>query len=252
VNLTPLLIAAFIAGFIDAIAGGGGLISLPALLGVGQPLGLGLAPHLALGTNKGHAFFGAATSAVSFWKRGFVDRDRAALGFVSGFIGSLLGAALQLWVPSKPLKPVITILLSVCVVLTFIPRRRANASEMATRTPIAVLGLLGFICGCYDGFFGPGTGTFLVIGFTWLFGDSLARASGNAKVVNLASNLAATLVFAFRGTILWKLSLPMALANATGALLGARATAYVGDALVKWALRFVGLALIVKLILSMR
>jgi uncharacterized protein len=251
VNLTPLLIAAFFAGFIDAIAGGGGLISVPALLGVGQPLGLGLAPHLALGTNKGHAFFGAATSATSFWKKGLVDRDRAALGFVSGFVGSLLGAALQLWVPSQPLKPVVTVLLSVCVVLTFIPRRSA-AIKTAVRTSMVRVGLLGFICGGYDGFFGPGTGTFLVIGFTWLFGDSLARASGNAKVVNLASNLAATLVFAFRGTILWKLSLPMALANATGAFLGARATAYVGDALVKWALRCVAVALIVKLALAMR
>jgi uncharacterized protein len=235
-----LVFAAFAAGFIDAIAGGGGLVSVPALLSVGLP------PHIALGTNKGQAVFGATASLASFWRRGLVDRSRALTSFASGFVGSALGAFAQLHISNGPLRPIITVLLGLCLVLTFVPRPKPNEHRKGS---VWALFLMGLLLGAYDGFFGPGTGTFLVMGFTWLFGDTPTRASANAKVVNFASNLAAVLLFASRGTILWKLSLPMAAANALGAFLGAKATAHVGDRLVKWSLRCVALALIVKLAL---
>ena len=101
--------------------------------------------------------------------------------------------------------------------------------------------------GAYDGFFGPGTGSMLILAFVLVFGDSLTRASGNAKVVNLASNLAAFLLFARRGTILWTIALPMAAANAIGAAVGARLALRRGDRLVRWVVLVVVLAVVVKL-----
>lgn len=237
-----VVFAAFFAGFVDAIAGGGGLITVPALLGAGLP------PHLVFGTNKGQAVFGATASLYGFWRRGLVDRERAAVAVVVGLCGSLAGAWLLLRIPSEPLKPIISVLLGFAVLLTFVRRPAPRTPKGANvRLRVAALGLL---LGAYDGFFGPGTGTFLVLGFTLFLGDSLTRASANAKVINWASNLAAMALFAIRGTVVWKLALPMAAANALGASLGARAAVHVGDNLVRWVLRIVSVALIAKLLLA--
>jgi uncharacterized protein len=254
--LALLVLAAFAAGFIDAIAGGGGLLTVPALLSVGLP------PHVVFGTNKGQAVFGATASLVAFWRRGLIDRTRARYAAACGFVGSLCGAWLLLRIPNEPLKPIIAVLLSIAVLLTFVQPSQVAAkvsaqSAASTASPESVgaapssivftSGLLALALGAYDGFFGPGTGTFLILGFTLLAGDSLTHASANAKVVNWASNLAAMLLFFARGTIVWKIALPMAAANIVGASLGARAAAHVGDTLVRWCLRIVATALIAKL-----
>jgi uncharacterized protein len=240
--LVLLVLAAFAAGFIDAIAGGGGLLTVPALLSVGLP------PHLVFGTNKGQAVFGATASLVSFWRRGMVDKSRAFYAATLGFFGSLCGAWVLLHIANEPLKPIVTVLLGVAVLLTFVkPAQIAVRTTLTTPRTAFVAGLLALSLGAYDGFFGPGTGTFLIIGFTLLVGDGLTRASANAKVVNWASNLAAMLFFFARGTIVWKFALPMAAANIVGASLGARAAVHVGDTLVRWCLRIVATTLIVKL-----
>ena len=241
--LTALpVVAAFGAGLVDAIAGGGGLVSLPALLAAGLP------PQLALGTNKGQAVFGAATSAVSFWRRGALDRDRAALGFAAGFAGSLLGARSMLAIPPGPLRGVVIALLLAAAAVVLARRnvvpRPHTLSPAAAR---AALAGIAFALGAYDGFFGPGTGSMLVVAFATVFGDSLTRASGNAKVVNLASNLAAFGLFAVKGTILWRLALPMAAANAIGAATGAHLAVRNGDRLVRGVVLVVVLAVVVKL-----
>jgi uncharacterized membrane protein YfcA len=237
-----LAAAAFIAGLVDAIAGGGGLVSLPALLAAGLP------PQIALGTNKGQAVFGAVTSAVSFARRGEIDRPRAAAGFVSGFAGSWLGARTLLAVPLGPLRAIVIVLLVVAAAIVLarrdrVPRRRPLGPG-ASRA--AVLGI-AFGLGAYDGFFGPGTGTLLVIAFATVFGDTLTRASGNAKIVNLASNLAAVVLFASRGTVLWPVALPMAAANALGAATGAHLAIKNGDRLVRVVVLLVVAAVVVKL-----
>jgi len=107
------------------------------------------------------------------------------------------------------------------------------------------------VLGAYDGFFGPGTGSMLIIAFALVLGDSLTRASGNAKVVNLASNLAAFILFARRGTIVWPIALPMAGANALGAIVGARLALRRGDRLVRWVVLVVVVAVVVKLSLDL-
>jgi uncharacterized membrane protein YfcA len=234
--------AAFLAGLVDAIAGGGGLIALPALLAAGLP------PHVALGTNKGQAVFGAAASAISFWRRGMVDRDRAPLGFVAGFVGSSLGAWGVLAVPLGPLRVVVIVLLLVAAAVVLARRNvESRPRPMAAGARAAALAGIALAIGAYDGFFGPGTGSMLVVAFAVVFGDALTRASGNAKIVNLASNLAAMLLFAHRGVVVWSIALPMAAANALGAWTGAHLAVRKGDRLVRAAVLVVVAAIVVKL-----
>jgi len=234
--------AAFLAGLIDAIAGGGGLVALPALLAAGLP------PHVALGTNKGQAVFGAASSAISFWRRGMVDRDRAAVGFLAGFAGSALGAWGVLAVPLRPLRVVVIALLLIAAAVV-LARRNVEARPRALGAGARIAALVGIalVLGAYDGFFGPGTGSMLVVAFAIVFGDALTRASGNAKIVNLASNVAAMLLFARHGVVVWSIALPMAAANALGATTGAHLAVRNGDRLVRSVVLVVVAAIVVKL-----
>jgi hypothetical protein len=237
--------AAFLAGLVDAIGGGGGLISLPVLLAAGLP------PASAIGTNKGQAIFGAVSSFVSFWRRGGIDRQRAPLGFAAGFAGSCIGALALMAMRPDPLRPVVIALLIVATAVMLAGRRQIAAprplvGETGAGRTVA-LAAIALVLGAYDGFFGPGTGSMLILSFVIVFGDSLTRASGNAKVVNLASNLAAFLLFAHEGTIAWSVVFPMAAANAIGATVGARLALRRGDRLVRWVVLAVVLAVVVKL-----
>jgi uncharacterized membrane protein YfcA len=234
--------AAFVAGLVDAIAGGGGLVALPALLAAGLP------PHVALGTNKGQAVFGAASSAISFARRGMIDRDRAPLGFAAGFAGSLAGAWGVLAVPLRPLRVIVIVLLLVAAAVVLARRDvAARPRALGRGARAAALAAIALVLGAYDGFFGPGTGSMLVVAFAVVFGDALTRASGNAKIVNLASNLAAVLLFAGRGVVIWSVALPMAAANAAGAAVGAHLAVRKGDRLVRAVVLVVVAAVIVKL-----
>jgi uncharacterized membrane protein YfcA len=246
--LAAEIAAAFLAGLVDAIGGGGGLISLPALLAAGLPV------PIAIATNKGQAIFGATSSFVTFWRRGGVDRAHAPLGFGAGFAGACLGALALLAMRPEPLRPVVIALLLIAAVVVLVGRARLPAAR-AQRSPggwrgAALLAVIAMSLGAYDGFFGPGTGSMLIIAFALVFGDSLTRASGNAKVVNLASNLAAFLMFARRGAIVWPIALPMAAANILGATLGARLALARGDRLVRWVVLAVVLAVVIKLALD--
>lgn len=225
VELALLAAAAFFAGFVDAIGGGGGLITVPALLSVG------LSPHQVLGTNKGQACMGAVASLLTYLRRGGLDRERLPLGLLTGFVGSLAGAWLVLRIPPEPLKPLVLVLLGVAGAVLLLRERLARPGERRGKRGMLVL--LGLAIGCYDGFFGPGTGTLLIVAFLHFFGDTPTRASGNAKIINFASNLAALILFQSRGAILWHLALPMGLVNVLGANLGARVALRHGDRVVR-------------------
>lgn len=234
-----LALSAFAAGLVDAIAGGGGLLTVPALLAAGLPV------QVALATNKGQASFGAVSSFVSFWSKDGIDAKRAPWGFVCGFVGSFAGARVLLLVKPEPLKPLVLVLLILAAAFVAWPRkpRAGKPHDWAMIALVPVTFALGF----YDGFFGPGVGSMLIVAFVVLFGDTLTRASGNAKVVNLASNLAALLLFASRGAVLWKVALPMAAANAAGAFVGARLAVKRGDKFVRVVVLLVVAALVVKI-----
>jgi uncharacterized membrane protein YfcA len=224
--LVPL---GFCAGLIDSIAGGGGLVSVPALLAANLP------PHLVIGTNKGQSTLGNVGSFASYWRLGNVDRDRAPVAFVAGLAGGSVGALALLSVRPEPLRPIILGLLAFAGLVVLLRGRLGRGPSRAPDLahPLLVLAPLAFGLGVYDGFFGPGVGSLLIAAFTLVFGDSLTRASGNAKVANLGSNVAALLVFAWRGTVIWAFALPMALANVAGAMLGSRLAFSRGDRFVR-------------------
>jgi len=239
-----LFSAALGAGLVDAIAGGGGLITLPALLAVGLP------PHFALGTNKGQSVFGSSTALFRFWRGGLVDGKRAKVTFPLGLLGAVAGTSLVLRLRPETLRPVVLVLL--VAVATFLLFRRPMPRPHEVAPPShprarAVAALLALGIGAYDGFFGPGTGTFLIVGFVALLGDSLSRASAEAKVVNFASNLAAVTLFAGRGDVLWKLALPMAAGQMVGGFVGAHLAVRRGDRVVRPVMLLVVAGLVLKL-----
>jgi len=246
---TTLLLAgvALCAGTIDAIAGGGGLLTVPALLFAGLP------PHLALGTNKGQSVFGSFAAMIRFARGGFLDRRRAAVACPLGFLGSAGGAALVLSISPRILRGVVLALLVGAAAFVAL-RGGARPGAQPARPPIryALVAAIALAVGAYDGFFGPGTGTFLIVAFVALLGDGLTAASAAAKVVNFASNLAAVVLFAFRGVVVWRVALPMAAAQLLGGWVGAHLTVRRGDRLVRRAAVVTALALAAKLAWDMR
>lgn len=233
-----LTAVAAVAGCVDAIAGGGGLLTLPALLTAGVP-----AP-LALGTNKGQSVFGSGAATLRFARAGKLTWRRSLPSFAAGFAGSLAGAAAVSQLDTAALKPLIIVLLCVAAVLVLVPRpttARTPARPLLTATAIAL------VVGGYDGFFGPGTGTLLIVGYLWLLGEVADAASANAKVVNFASNLAAVAWFGAHGAIVWSVSLPMAAGQFVGALVGAQVVLTRGGGVVRLAAVAVALALVAKL-----
>jgi uncharacterized membrane protein YfcA len=233
--------SAFGAGFIDAIAGGGGVITLPALLAAGLP------PQLALGTNKGQSVFGSASALWRFSRTPLLDRRQAAVTFPLGLLGAIVGARLVLQVTPAALKVVVIALLA-AVALFLALRGTPKPRSHPARHPLAVAGAVALVMGAYDGFFGPGVGTFLIAAFVALLGKTLDRASADAKAVNFASNLASLAVFAARGVVLWRVALPMAAAQAAGAWLGAHVTLRGGEKVVRPAVLLVVVALVAKLL----
>jgi uncharacterized protein len=248
-EIALLTAVALVAGTVDAIAGGGGLLTVPALLAAGLP------PHLALGTNKGQSVFGSFAALARFTHAGLVDRPRARVTFPAGLAGAFLGAALVLVVPPATLRPIILVLLAAAALFIGLrpaPVPAADAAPIRARARPAVAGLVALAIGAYDGFFGPGTGTFLIVAFVGLLGDGMARASASAKVVNFASNLAAVVLFASRGIVVWKIAVPMAAAQLAGGWFGAHLAVRRGDALVRKVVVAVALALAAKLAWDMR
>jgi uncharacterized protein len=237
-TIALLALAAFGAGIVDAIAGGGGLITVPALLAAGLP------PHIALGTNKGQSVWGSGAALLAFWRADRVDRRQARFAFPLGFGGAVVGTWLVLRVPPDALRPIVIAMLVVAAVVLVIKKPSRDSDGPAHWGVAATLAL---VIGAYDGFFGPGTGTFLIVGFVALCGRSLVHASADAKVVNFGSNLAAVLMFAHRGVVVWEIALPMAAGQLLGAVLGTQLAVRGGSRVVRICVLVVSGALIAKL-----
>jgi len=240
VEIAVLAGAALGAGTVDAIAGGGGLITVPVLAAIGLP------PHVALATNKGQSVFGSAASLATFWRAGKVSRRLAPFMFPLAMAGSFAGAITVSAITPARLRPVVIALLLGAAALMLVRKPQRDADAPTPRGFAWALALATTI-GFYDGFFGPGTGTFLIIGFVILCGSSLARATADAKVVNFASNLAAMIWFASHGLIRWDLALPMAVAQLIGGSLGARLALRGGARLIRIVVIVVSLGLVAKL-----
>jgi uncharacterized membrane protein YfcA len=241
-TIVLLSLAALGAGTVDAIAGGGGLITLPALLAAGLPA------HQALGTNKGQSVWGSCAAMIAFWRAGRVDRKQAERTFPLGFAGSVGGAALVTALDKDALKPIVIAMLIGATVLLVI-KKPVRGEDVRARWFVAPL--LALSIGAYDGFFGPGTGTFLIVGFVVLCGRSLVHASADAKVVNFASNLAAMMTFAYHGYVVWEVALPMAAGQLVGGIAGAQLAMKGGERIVRGVVLAVSGALIVKLVVGL-
>jgi uncharacterized membrane protein YfcA len=244
---TPILFvlvgAAFVAGALDAIGGGGGLIMVPALLAAGLP------PHLALGTNKGQSLFGSLSATVRYARAGMVDGRRARVTFPAAFVGALGGTALVLVIRPEVLRPVVLGLLIVAAILVTVTRPRAGNGSSALPGPRhswILAGIIALVVGAYDGFFGPGAGTFYIAAFVAFLALPMARASADAKVANFASNIAAAILFAHRGVILWGIALPLAGGQILGGWVGAHLAIRRGDSFVRAVVLVVVLALVLK------
>ena len=183
------------------------------------------------------------------WRRNALQKSRAPYAFALGFVGSLAGAFLVTLAKPEPLRPVVLVLLAIAAIVVMIPRDRLKPLSLAR--PALVYAGVAFVLGAYDGFFGPGVGSMLIVANVLVFGDTLTFASGNAKVVNFASNLAALILFCFRGDIHWRLALVMAVCNVLGAQVGSRLAIARGDKLVRVVVLVVVFALIVKMGISL-
>jgi uncharacterized membrane protein YfcA len=236
-----LFLVALLAGLVDAIAGGGGLLTVPALLATGLPT------PMVFGTNKGSAVFGSGAALLRFWRARLIDRRRAMVLFPLGMAGSFAGAALLTQLDPAVLKPLVLILLVVAGFVVAFVRPPTTHEGEPTKNAGAKTAILALVIGAYDGFFGPGTGTFLIIGFVVLLHLSLQQASANAKVVNFASNLAAMLWLAWKGLVVWQISLPMAAGQFIGGTIGAQLAVKGGDTLVRRVVLCVVLALVTRL-----
>ncbi|PSJ36531.1 TSUP family transporter [Allosphingosinicella deserti] len=236
-----LIAAAFVAGFIDALAGGGGLITLPALLAAGVP------PLAALGTNKLQSSFGTATAFFTFARAGHVDVRRFALPALASFLGSATGAFTVQRIDPSFLAGFIPLLL-IAMAIYFLAGPKMRDEDRHTRIGAAGLFLFSAGIGFYDGFFGPGTGSFFTTMLVALAGLGVVRGVAHTKMLNLASNLAGLSAMIVGGHVLWLLGLAMAGASIAGGKAGAHAAMRFGARAVRPLLVCMCLALTVKLL----
>jgi uncharacterized membrane protein YfcA len=242
----PLILfaVATVAGLVDAIAGGGGLITVPALLWAG------LDPVSALATNKAQGVFGSGSATAHFARQGALDLRRSWPAVACTFAGAAAGALAVQHLGGETLARLIPLLL-IAFALYFLFSPRVSDLDSHRRLSEGAFALLvGTGVGFYDGFFGPGTGTFFALGYVALLGYSLRRATVHTKLLNFASNLAALVFFVAGGHIVWTLALPMAAGQFIGAWLGAHLVLRHGTRLVRPALVLAALAVSIKLLME--
>ena len=246
--MTPLILLcgfSFLAGFVDAIAGGGGLIQLPACL-----ILFPSAPLVAMiGTNKMASFFGTTAAAGRFARSVKLDWHVIGPAAATAFVFSMLGSRTVSLLNPAVLKPVVLVLLIVAAVYVYVVKDIGlEHRPLHTRVRGRWLGMLvGAVLGFYDGFFGPGTGSFLILIFASFFGFEFLVASGSAKVVNCMTNLASLIYFVAVGQVLYKLAIPMAVCNVLGSMVGTHLAILKGSRFVRVVFLVIVVGLIGKL-----
>ncbi len=238
-------LAALFAGFVDAVVGGGGLIQLPALFAA-FPAAM---PATLFGTNKLASIVGTGSAAIQYGRRVRIPWRVAAPGALAALIGSWYGAKAVAFLDPAILRPLILLLLVLVAIYTFVRKDLGAVStepEHGARSVLLALAI-GFGIGFYDGFFGPGTGSFLIFLFIRLLGMDFLRASVSAKILNVATNVAAIAYFVGNVELLWALAAVMAVCNLSGAVLGSRMALRHGTGFVRKMFLGVVLVLIARL-----
>lgn len=239
-----LLSASFLAGFVDSIAGGGGIVQLPALL-----IGLPNSPTAeVLGTNKLSAVFGTTTAAALYRKQIKPD-PKVLIGMaIPAFFGSAGGAVLASKIPTSSMRPMILVLLIAVAIYTWLKPDLGKLENLrhVPKQRIQIGAIAGAVIGFYDGIFGPGTGSFLMLILVATLGYAFITASAIAKVVNVATNVGALIVFGINGAVIWQIGIIMGFANITGAIIGSRLAIKGGSNLVRKVFLLVTIVLIVR------
>ncbi len=235
--------AGFGAGLVDAIAGGGGLVTVPALFAAGIP------PMLALGTNKLQSSVGTAMATWRYQRAGLIDWRGLVPALVLTVVGAALGALLVQSMPVATVKLVVPFLMIGAIGYFLFSPRMSDADSRARLSLLGYAPIAGAI-GFYDGFFGPGTGSFLAVSLVGLVGLGLRRATGHTKPLNLTSNVVAGVSFIAAGQVLWGVAAVMGLANIAGAWIGSHFVLRHGARLIRPLLVVVSLGLVVKILVE--
>jgi len=230
-TIAALCMAAFLAGFLDAIVGGGGLIQ--------TPVGLVLLPNLpvstVIGTLKIPSFSGTVFAAVQYLKSVKIQWKLLIIMMVLAAPSAFLGSTLLTYVSNDFMKPLLLIILSMLLVYTYAKKNFGQHIDKShsVQQQILYAVIISIIVGSYDGFIGPGTGSFFVMAFISLLGFDFLNASANAKMVNLATNFGSICLFAIKGKILWHIALPMAVCNGLGGFIGAKLAISKGNTFIR-------------------
>lgn len=218
---------AFLSGFIDTIAGGGGLISVPALMYSGLPV------TMALGTNKFQSIFGLSMAAYKYHRRGFIHFKMIYRGLLMGVLGASSGAVLVNYLPNHFIKYIIPFLFLAVFIFNLLNKELGLKPGKKHLPEQLFFPLFGFILGFYDAFFGPGTGNFWIIAIVFFLGYTFLEASGYAKVLNLKSNLIALSIFLYYGEVHFIIGVIMGFAQLGGSYLGAHMVILKGSKLIR-------------------
>ena len=241
-TLFTLFLVGFGAGFVDSIAGGGGIITLPALLASGIP------PHFALGTNKLQSSFGSFTATVNYAKRGLYEPKKVLEGVFFTFVGAALGSYVVKFFSAGFLTNFIIFMLIVLFIFTLFNKNLGLKTKARRMKPFLFYTLFGLVIGFYDGFFGPGTGSFWTIALVLFLGLDLKAATAQTKIFNFTSNIVSLIVFILSGVVLLKVGIIMGAGQILGAYSGSTLVAKKEVIFVRYIFLIVVAATIVKLV----
>lgn len=239
-----LFCTAMVAGIIDTLAGGGGLLTVPALLIAGIP------PHMALGTNRLQACIGEFTAAARFKQKGAFEVKYIATGALFTALGAVFGTIMVSWLPKELLEKLLPVLMVLITVYSIFSKslRRKDAVQGLITAPVFMISM-GILIGFYNGFFGPGTGSIWMLAFIILLGTTIQQASISTKPLNLIGNLVSLLVFIWLAQVNWILGALMGLGQVIGAVIGSHLVLEKGSQLIRPVFVTVTLAMTVGLIL---
>ncbi len=248
-NYIILIVGCSLAGFVDAVAGGGGLISIPAYLLTGIPT------HFLLGTNKFTSFPGAMVSAATFFKNGKTTKKLMLFCVPLAGLGAFLGVKTVILIDQDILRPIIMVLIFAVGIYTLFSKNIGATNEFdesdIKASKYVIASIFSFVMGFYDGFFGPGTGSFLIIFFILFTKMDFITASGNAKAINLASNVVAFATFAIEGKILYMLGLPVIIFVMFATWIGAKLAIKKGAKFIKPVFVVMSLLVSIKILYDM-
>lgn len=237
----------FLSGFVDSVAGGGGLISIPAYIFAGLPV------VVAYGTNKISATLGTCVSSFKYFKSGHVHTKTALISAAGAIIGAWLGAQLAMIMDEKVLRYCLMIILPLVGIFILFNRKFGENEDFHDKVKYLLpkAFLIGLGLGAYDGFFGPGTGTFLIILFCMVLGLPLITSSGNSKIVNLASGIGSAAAYLIGGKVVFWLAIPAALCTIAGNWLGSHLAIKNGSKFIKPIIALVIVLLLIKIVTDM-